>query len=154
MFRFTLNLESIFGSRSKARSFNSLGLWIFTKLMDAIASHLRQRSIPIFPYLDDWLIRDLIRNRLISHTKYSLQTVQSLGFIPNLKKSELIRICPEIHFSRDGISYTTEYSQGTTRPSRFSNSDISNCFFLRRKFRHELSFLFWAKSVQQQTLFS
>ena len=34
--------------------------------------------------------RSLIRNRLISHTKYCLQTVQSLGFIPNLKKSDLI----------------------------------------------------------------
>ena len=45
---------------------------------------------PVFPYLDNWLIRDLIRNRLISHAKYCLQTVQSLGFIPNLKKSDLI----------------------------------------------------------------
>ena len=43
-----------------------------------------------FPYLDDWLIRDLIRNRLISHTKYTLQMVQNLVFIPNLKKSDLI----------------------------------------------------------------
>ena len=33
--------------------------WIFNKLMDVIAAHLRQRAISLFPYLDDWLIRDL-----------------------------------------------------------------------------------------------
>ena len=68
----------------------TLSPWIFTKLMDVIAAHLRQRAISLFPYLDDWLIRDLIRNRLISHTIYCLQMVQILGFIPNLKKSDLI----------------------------------------------------------------
>ena len=68
----------------------SLSPWIFTKLMNAIAAHLRLRAVSLFPYLDDWLIRDLIRNRLISHTEYTLQMVQNLGFIPNLKKSDLI----------------------------------------------------------------
>ena len=68
----------------------ALSLWIFTKLMDVIASHLCQCAIPLFSYLDNWLIRALIRNRLISHTKYCLQTIQSLDFIPNLKKSDLI----------------------------------------------------------------
>ena len=33
--------------------------WIFTKLMDVIAAHLRQRAISLFPCLDDWLIRDI-----------------------------------------------------------------------------------------------
>ena len=68
----------------------SLSPWIFTRLMNVIAAHLRLRAVSLFPYLDDWLIRGLIRNRLISHTKYTLQTVQNLGFMPNLKKSDLI----------------------------------------------------------------
>ena len=68
----------------------ALSPWIFTKMMDVIASHLHQHTIPVFPYPDDWLIRDLIRNRLIPDTKYCLQTVQSLVFIPNLKNSDLI----------------------------------------------------------------
>ena len=38
-----------------------LSPWIFTKLMDIIAAHLHQRAISLFPYLDDWLIRDLVR---------------------------------------------------------------------------------------------
>ena len=54
----------------------------FHKINDCNSS---TRAVSLFPYLDDWLIRDLIRNRLISHTKYTLQTVQNLGFIPNLR---------------------------------------------------------------------
>ena len=42
----------------------SLSPWVFTKLMNVIATHLRLRAVSLFPYLDDWLIRDLIRNRL------------------------------------------------------------------------------------------
>ena len=49
-------------------------------------------TLTSFPYLDDWLIRGLICNWLVSHTKYCLQTVQSLGFILNLKKSDLIPV--------------------------------------------------------------
>ena len=51
--------------------------WIFTKLMDVIAAHLHQCAISRFPYLEDWPIRDQIHSRLISHTIYCLQTVQS-----------------------------------------------------------------------------
>ena len=40
----------------------SLSLWIFTKLMNVIAAHLCLHAVSLFPYLDDWLIRDLIRN--------------------------------------------------------------------------------------------
>ena len=75
-----------------------MSLWIFTKIMDVIAAHLCQRAILLFPYLDDWLI---IRNRLVSHTI----TVQSLGFIPNLKKSDLI---PAHKFTFIGIEFLTQ----------------------------------------------
>ena len=50
----------------------SLSLWIFTKLMDVISAHLHQHAFIPFPYLDDWLIRDLKRCRLIFHTIYCL----------------------------------------------------------------------------------
>ena len=42
-----------------------------------------------FPYLDDWLIRNLIHNRLLYQTKYCLQVIQN-GFYSKPKKSELI----------------------------------------------------------------
>ena len=87
---------------------NVPSLWIFTKLMDVTAAHLRQHAISLFPYLDDWLIRDLICNRLVSHTIYCLQTVQNLGLIPNLKKSDLI---PAQKFTFIGMEFlTTEWA--------------------------------------------
>ena len=73
--------------------------------MDVIALHLRQHAISVFPYLDDWLIRDLIRNRLLYQTKYCLQVVQDLGFIPNLNKSELI---PAQNFTFIGMEFLTQ----------------------------------------------
>ena len=77
----------------------ALSPWIFTKLMDVIASHMCQRAIPVFPYLDNWLIRDLIRNRLIIHTKYCLQTVLSRFH----SKSKEVRFdtSPEIYVYRE-----------------------------------------------------
>ena len=98
--------------------------WIFSKLMDVIAAHLRQCAISLFPYLDDWLIRDLIRNRLISHTICCLQTVQSLGFIPNLKKSDLI---PAQKFTFIGMEFLTQ--QNIVRVPAW----LSRQSFLRRK---------------------
>ena len=73
--------------------------------MNVIAALLPLRAVSLFPYLDDRLIRDLIRNRLISHTKYTLQTVQNLGFIPNLKKSDLI---PTQEFTFIGKEFLTQ----------------------------------------------
>ena len=83
----------------------SLSPWVFTKLMNVIATHLCLRAASLFSYLADWLVRDLIRNRLISHTKYTLQTVQNLGFIPNLKKSDLI---PTQQFTFIGMEFLTQ----------------------------------------------
>ena len=47
----------------------------------------------------------VIHNRLVSHTKYCLQTVQSLGFISNLKKSDLI---PAQKFTFIEIEFLTQ----------------------------------------------
>ena len=76
--------------------------------MDVIATHLRQLAISLFPYPDNWLIRDLIGNRLISHIICCLQTVQSLGFIPNLKKSDLK---PAQQFTFIGMEFLTQQNK-------------------------------------------
>ena len=81
---------------------------IFSKLMNVIAAFLRQRAISVFPYLDDWLIKDLIRNQLISQTKFCIQTIQKLS---------------EIHIHRNGISNSVKFSQDSNRSSREPSSD-------------------------------
>ena len=86
----------------------SLSPWIFTKLMAVIASHLRQRAISVLPYLANLLIRDLIRNQLISHKILPPNSTKSRFY----SKSKDVRFnsSPETHVYRDGISDTTKYS--------------------------------------------
>ena len=78
---------------------------IFSKLMDVIAAFLRQRAISVFPYLDDWLIKNVIRKRLITQTNFCIQTIKSLGFMPNLKKSDLF---PAQKFTLIGMEFLTQ----------------------------------------------
>ena len=80
----------------------SLSPLIFSKLMDVIAVFLRHRAISVFPYLEDWLIKNLIRNRLITQTRFCIQSIQSLGFLPNLKKSDLF---PSQKFTFIGMEF-------------------------------------------------
>ena len=83
----------------------SLSPLIFSKLMDVIAAFLRQCAISVFPYLNDWLIKNLICNRLITQTSFCIQTIQSLGFLPNLKKSDLF---PAQKFTFKGMEFLTQ----------------------------------------------
>ena len=104
----------------------SLSPWIFTKLMNVIAAHLCLHAVSLFPYLDDWLIRDLLRNRLIAHTKYTLQTVQNMGFIPNLKKSDLI---PTQQFTFIGMEFLyCKSSYSDHQNNHFSDSGFGTNF--------------------------
>ena len=96
----------------------SLSPLIFSKLMDVIAAFLRQRAISVFPYLDDWLIKNLIRNRLITQTKICIQTIQSLGFLPNLKKSDLF---PAQKFTFIGMEFLTQQNLVRVPADRVQN---------------------------------
>ena len=95
------------------------------------AAHLRQRTISVFPYLDDWLIKQLIHNRLLYQTKYCPQLIESLDFIPNLKKSELI---PAQNFTFIGMEFLTQQNLvrvPTERVQTLIREDIR-----RRRGRH------------------
>ena len=96
----------------------SLSPLIFSKLMDVIAAFLRQRAISVFPYLDDWLIKNLIHNRLITQTKICIQTIQSLGFLPNLKKSDLF---PAQKFTSIGMEFLTQQNLVRVPADRVQN---------------------------------
>ena len=63
--------------------------FVFNRLMLAIATHLRVRAIVLFPYLDDWLVRNQNRLRLIRDRQFTLQLITSLGLIINQEKSDL-----------------------------------------------------------------
>ena len=40
-------------------------LQVFTRLMVAIATYLQKRAIVLFPYLDDWLVRNQVRQEIL-----------------------------------------------------------------------------------------
>ena len=98
----------------------SLSPLIFSKLMDVIAAFLRQCAISVFPYLDDWLIKNLIHNRLITQTKICIQTIQNLGFLPNIKKSDLF---PAQKFTFIGMEFLTQQNLVRVPADRVQNSN-------------------------------
>ena len=65
--------------------------FVFTRLTVAIATHLRVRAIILFPYLDDWLVRNQCRLELIKDKEFTLRLITSLGLMINQEKSELIQ---------------------------------------------------------------
>ena len=58
--------------------------------MVTIATHLRRRSVVLFPYLDDWLVRNQIRADILGDQQVTIKLISSLGLIINEKKSDLI----------------------------------------------------------------
>ena len=121
----------------------------FHKINECNSSTLTTTCVSLFPYLDNWLIRYLIRNRLISHIKFTLQMVQNLGFIPNLKKSDLI---PTQEFTFLGMEFLTHQNIVSVPADRVKaliltiKTTLSQTQISTRTF-----FPFWANSVQQQT---
>lgn len=62
---------------------------IFTKLLQPVAAFLRERGIVIHRYLDDWLVRAPSYQQSRESTQIVIETLTRLGWLVNLKKSEL-----------------------------------------------------------------
>ena len=104
--------------------------FVITRLMVVIATHLRVRAIILFPYLDDWLVRNQRRLQLIKDREFTLRLISSLGLIINPEKSELI---PSQNFTFIGMEFIRQYcpsslGQSTmySRPNRLV-SETSCC---------------------------
>ncbi|XP_072166762.1 uncharacterized protein [Diadema setosum] len=61
----------------------------FTRIVQALAAHLRERGIRIFVYLDDWLVLADSADTLRQHLDITLDLVSKLGFLVNYEKSQL-----------------------------------------------------------------
>nr|XP_054759272.1 uncharacterized protein LOC129265291 [Lytechinus pictus] len=62
---------------------------LFTRVVTAVAAHLRERGLRLFVYLDDWLLVASSKARLLSHLSLLLRITQELGFVVNWEKSDL-----------------------------------------------------------------
>ena len=78
--------------------------FVFTRLMVTIATHLRRRSVVLFPYLDDWFVRNQIRADILRDQQFTIKLISSLGLIINEKKSDLI---PAQNFVFIGMEFLT-----------------------------------------------
>ncbi|XP_043499927.1 uncharacterized protein LOC122522709 [Polistes fuscatus] len=63
--------------------------WVFTKIMKPVISHLRLLGWLSVVYLDDWWLVGTSRYLCSQNIKVSREFLESLGFILNLKKSNL-----------------------------------------------------------------
>ena len=63
---------------------------VFTKLMAAVVGHLRSQQIHIFMYLDDWLVKNQIRELLLHQLNQTIQLLVDVGLIINLDKCHLV----------------------------------------------------------------
>ena len=78
--------------------------FVFTSLMVTKATHLRRRSVVLFPYLDDWLVRNQIRADILRDQQFTIKLISSLGLIINEKESDLI---PAQNFVFIGMEFLT-----------------------------------------------
>ena len=76
-------------------SVQSSSLWFgngpleFTKVVKEVKLMAQARGIRIHQYLDDWLLRAQCPETCLQHTRTLLDLCQELGWVVNMKKSEL-----------------------------------------------------------------
>ena len=63
---------------------------VFSKVTSVVAAYLRQQSIRLATYLDDWLVLNQIRKLLWKNRLIVLSLLFRLGFIINKEKSNLL----------------------------------------------------------------
>ena len=83
---------------------SSICPYVFTRLMVAIATYLRKRAIVLFPYMDDWLVRNQVRQEILRDRQFTIELIMSLGLIINEEKSDLV---PSQNFVFIGMEFLT-----------------------------------------------
>ena len=71
--------------------------WAFTKLLKPAVSWLRSRGVRLVIYLDDILLLNSVREKLVDDIQLTLLLFRSLGFLINEKKSMLIT-CQKLEY--------------------------------------------------------
>ena len=86
--------------------------YAFSRVVKAVVKHCRHMGMRLHSYLDDWLQPSQSRSLSLFHREQLLDTVLSLGFVPNWIKSELV---PSQKFSFLGARFCLE--EGLIGPS-------------------------------------
>ena len=86
--------------------------YVFSRTVKAVVKHCHRMGMRLHSYLDDWLQPSRSQVMSLFHRDQLLSTVLSLGFVPNLDKSELV---PSQRFSFLGARFCLE--EGLIGPS-------------------------------------
>lgn len=95
--------DQLFQFRALPFGLNTAPL-VFTRLMNVITSYLHRQNLALYPYLDDWLIRNAEYLSTLHDVQSCLRVIISVGLIPNWKKSDLI---PSQSFVFIGMEFLT-----------------------------------------------
>jgi hypothetical protein len=81
---------------------------IFTKVLKPVVAFLRRQGIKLSIYMDDLLMWNSDKEKLLEHLKEVIKTLQSLGFEINFEKSRLIptQIIDFLGFKLDSVNFT------------------------------------------------
>jgi hypothetical protein len=80
---------------------------VFTKVLAPVVGYLHQQGVHLYPYLDDCLLVEKTPDMLQRSMEITLLTLQRLGFMINVKKSQLT-MTQRIHFL--GMEIDTQLS--------------------------------------------
>ena len=68
----------------------SVAPWTFSRIIKPIKAHIHLLTIRFHTYLDDFLILSLTPKSLTDHLSYIISLLETLGFLINIQKSQLI----------------------------------------------------------------
>lgn len=94
----------------------SVAPYFFTQIVNAVAGVLRRQGVNMILYLDDWLVLNQSREKLLEQMDVILETLKMLGFVVNLQKS-LLNPCQTFQFLGvvfNTVTMTSTLSQGNT----------------------------------------
>ena len=104
----------------------------FTKVMATLGAYLRNHQIHIFMYLDDWLIKNQIKNTLVNQKDFIINVLKKLGLVMNLTKSSLeptqkMSYLGAIFNLNTGIIYPSEEKFQTMRKQVTTITSAKEC---------------------------
>ena len=108
----------------------NLGPRVFAMVISQVLKHMHTQGIATSVYIDDWLLWAREQNTLLHHTQIALNTLSSLGFTINYKKSILQ---PAHHITYFGILWDGLHHTMSPAPAYITKTTAFTALFLRKR---------------------
>ncbi|KAG2213697.1 hypothetical protein INT45_002551 [Circinella minor] len=118
--------------------------WLFTKLCQPILKWARNQDIWVMAYLDDWLIIGKSPHQTASNTTQIINKLQELGWLVNIKKSNLQ---PQQQINHLGYQLNTKLPGSKLRDLRRSIHSLLHCPLQTPRRVHNLTICIKAATI-------